>query len=448
MQKWFRAPSPETWAVHLVAVAVLAELGIREAYHRIAGETFKIGVTICVWFVLCVILALTSNGSRTAGFVRRLAMVAGAALCVRLLLGDAFVAWQEGSDPGGRLGLGAVGALGPIIVCGTLVSLHRFRRWCQVFATLVAIFVFSQPLLVLRAPSLTWPPKAAEEGATKSITLFVLLDEWNGSAAGPLLDLLRDRRIPFQFKSIRSVGDRTARVIPAMFTGMDYSQAKACHSTAICSGSHSLDFSKMTASRRDVDVVGFFHPYCAIHGLRYCARLSPPLGLSFDRLRCSLQQRMHVTLGADRGKCAQLYLDAWSQLTDDVERSIWNAPVWTEGGFLLAHIPLPHPPGRSPGGSLQDDYRENLGTAYRWVAGMIDRVKASPQTKLHLVLFSDHPLRRALWCGKGGVYQAHCASGVLPQEAELPLIVAGDDLPDISSIESNEKIFSLASQFQ
>jgi hypothetical protein len=293
----------------------------------------------------------------------------------------------------------------------------------------------------------------AEEGnavpVRPDVTVFLLLDELNAKAADPLIAALSKSGRDVHAKAILPVDDATSRVVPSMFSGEHFADAKPCGIHTVCSGRHVLDFSQVVASRPNVDVVGFYEPYCAIRGLRYCLRLAPDSPI-FDARRwwCAALRRSTWLVSvapAEAGlKCAQLSGAIWSSLASRVEHAIWRAPVWRDGGFLYAHVPLPHPPGESGGGSLAAHYQANLERAAALVTRIGQELARQPERRFRVVVFSDHPLRPHLWCA-GGQYSSNgCPLSSHLADDKVPLIAIGDIPTAFHTIKSNIEIFELA----
>jgi len=445
------------FALHCIFGAAVIELAIRELYHRVAAEGL-VGLGM-VWLLTAsgAVICVRHLPERHKTTAARLAVLV--AFCTAL--------WCLFSD---RLGLGSrrhssqdylVVALTMIVL--TLICLQigsAEARWSRIRRSVVAgcvLFVAAQPILVaLRAPSLSWPPgesSAVQPGAaSRSITVFLLLDELNATSSAPFVALLEGMGLQVRVKSLMPAGDGTAKVIPAMFTGLRFDQPKPCSPTAVCSGGNTLDFARVTASRPDVDVVGFFQPYCSMHGLRYCVRpaMARPSLFSERRWACALWRRTGMPRTLTAADCERDANRVWFELVQDAVDGLLNAPVWTKGGFLFAHLPLPHPPGPTAGAPLQVHYRENIDRALGLVKEIVTRSRKDPRDHLRLVIFSDHPLRASLWCkAYAPEAAARCSAMPVVQDTHVPLIVAGGAaLPAIDSITSNDQVFSLVSRWR
>lgn len=311
----------------------------------------------------------------------------------------------------------------------------------------VLAFVVSQPLLVRAwAPKITWPEAAVDMPAGRDkVVVFLLLDELNAKSAGPVLRAFEHHGLAARMRAVHPIGDATAKVVPAMFAGMPFDDAKPCGMTAICSGKNVLDFGKVLASRPDIDVVGFYHPYCAIQGLRYCATLSPSSpALDPGRWICAAVRRFAPVSARDWvARCSDMGSQVQSRLVADVEAAIAQAPVWRQGGVMFAHVPLPHPPGRTGGASLKTHYEDNVELAAQLVSSMVERARAGGASDINFIVFSDHPLRPAVWCGTATYRNNGCPLDESLVDVDVPLIVVGVAGIDISRLQTNRDVFRL-----
>jgi hypothetical protein len=315
--------------------------------------------------------------------------------------------------------------------------------------------VASQPFVAsVRAPTVLWPERQATSAIAaksdaKAVTVFLLLDELNAKSSAPIVEALSKTGREVRFKELEPIDDATAKVVPAMFSGVPFPNAKPCGLETICSGASVLDFSKIFASRPDVDVVGFYEPYCAIRGLRSCAHLAPASPITDGgRWWCAALRRSAWLLdpvGSEaKSECSRLGNAAWAGMVTGVEQAIAVAPVWKEGGFLFAHVPLPHPPGIEAGEPLDRHYVSNLKRATRLVEWIVSELVRQPDRRFTIVVFSDHPLRPAVWCGF--VQYRHNGCPLTPEliDDKVPLIAVGDVSAEFNKLRDNGEIFRLA----
>lgn len=438
------------WGAGVLAIACV-DLAIQEIYHRISSSS--VGLVVVVFSELFAVAA--------GALVRRFAVGRRADLlqhvidlCALLMAGH-WILWPMLADIWGSAGL----ATRLLSGAGLLLALLVFVRassatWVRIRLALLGscvLFVGSEPLLVaLRAKDLAWPPglqtQDAAAHAGRIATIVLLLDELNARSAGPIVAELKKQGLAVDLKQVPSIGDGTAKVIPAMFTGKLFDEPRPCGLTTICSGNQALDFSRIQASRPDIDVVGFYHPYCAIRGLRTCSRAAADLAI-FDskRWRCGLWRRIGWPRPADPATCRQAAVGVWLTMSERVLRDLRHAPTLTQGGLLFAHLPLPHPPGHSMDGSLAQHYDANLKRAAD-IVGEILRTATAAGLALRVVIFSDHPLRQASWCKRyPGFFTGPCIPSDRLTDDKIPLIVAGATTPDLTAHTSNLNVFSLMS---
>lgn len=342
-----------------------------------------------------------------------------------------------------------------VVVTGVVVWTLRLgsELWQRAQAALCVAYLLlaaSGPLLGNSlAPDVRWP--AVTDGATtlqepaeREAVIFILLDELGAAAAAPILKSMEQASLRVSYKSIETVGDMTAKVVPEMFVGRRFDSAKPCSPTAVCDRGHSIDFARIRAAYDNIDVVGFYHPYCAMQGLRFCRRESPPNDvLKFDRWRCAVGRSLGSLAGKESDQCAALPLARWRALADKITLAIHEAPLWSRGGMLFAHVPLPHPPGVTPHGSLDLHYRENLERANRLVADIATRAHAAFGERFSLVIFSDHPLRYAKACRSTIYARTPCALQAEYKDTQVPLIVGSQRAVNLSDIRDNSQVFSL-----
>jgi hypothetical protein len=354
--------------------------------------------------------------------------------------------------------VGAVLLIGGLALAWVVRAEARWRRVRPALLIAATLFVVSQPLLGhWMSPALEWPAASGaaqkeakltlrdgSDAATRINVVMLLLDELNARDGRALAEVLAAHGMAVSRRSLRPVDDATAKVIPEIWTGMQFSDPKPCSFTAICSDGQALDFARVTASRPDIDVVGFYHPYCAMRGLRWCERVGVPLPLyNPDRWKCSLQSRLGLS---DTQRCTDLQDGPFFELRAATMAAVWRAPFWRAGGMLFAHLPLPHPPGDRPGGTLKQDYQDNLALASEFLGQMVERARAAKLERLRLVVFSDHPLRQTLWCSKPVYRVQGCRPAAELEDTQVPLIVGtlGGKAPGLDAIKSNAQVFDLA----
>lgn len=443
-------------AASIVLTAVAAELLLREQYYRLAVEMPRLLFVFGAWIATMVIGGAVARRAAPgrARAVGRVAVLVALGLWINVV-GHAGGGLVIGGNQAARLLM----ALAPIgVLAGAWYAVRagevRWGRLRRGICGMCLFFVASQPVIsAMSSDELSWPerglaaPRMVHDGDGPIVTIFLLLDELNAKSAGPIAEALASPGVVVRTKALEPVGDATGKVIPSMFTGKRFDDAKPCGIDTVCSGSHVLDFSKVFASRPDVDVVGFYEPYCSIQGLRYCVRSSPD-SPTFDMERwwCALIRRvawLNASAGAQgASRCAELGGSVWDGLVSRVEESLWKAPVWQKGGFLYVHLPLPHPPGHSGDGTLPEHYQDNLLRAARIVERVARQARALGWSRI--AVFSDHPLRGHLWCASSQYRDKGCPLNERLVDDKVPLLMSGDIPSNFDAVENNGEIFMLA----
>lgn len=425
-------------AAGLVLLAAAVELGLREAFYHVSSEVPGL-LLVCLLLLFIALTGLRARGVHQGRGGRAMLVVA---LAAWVWVCD--IRWPGG--PSVTIGL--------LLLCSLGAWCLRDQRWAQVRRSLTAaaiIFILSQPVVAAwRARDVSWPDPApaAEPGtlAPASMKVVLLLDELNAESAGPIAAAMERSGRPVYRRAVAPVGDGTAKVVPSLLSRQVFHEAKPCGWHTVCSGSAVLSLGRVHASRPDIDIVGFYFPYCAVQGLRSCDVLSPAQPhLDLERWRCAAQRRSDWLARRDgiegRLRCATLNGEVWATLAADVEAAIWRAPFWQRGGLLYAHVPLPHPPGEGGAGTLEEHYRMNIHKAAKLVAAITDRL-VRQGLAYQLVVFSDHPLRRAHWC-RSTQYRDACSSAPEHDDESVPLLATGWVSPRFDEVESNMDIFAL-----
>lgn len=456
----------DVMAASLILASGLAELVIREQFHRMSFEMLRIlGVSI-VWFAILLAAGWVGARQRARRYVahgdegQREAAWFGPAL-----VGIAAAAWVHviyGPLLADALGSTLGAEFGPALVLFTLVAALTgagaklpATTWSAVRRGVSAagmIFVLSQPVLAhWRAHDVVWPSRETSESSPKpapEIQVFILLDELNDKAAGPIIAAMSRSGRPVHHRALVPVADGTLKVVPSMFARTPFPDAKPCSLNTVCSDNQALDFSRIRASRPDIDVVGFYLPYCAIQGLRSChvEKLASRI-FSMERWRCALLRRSeavaHRAREAERRHCVEVLGTVWADLATDVERRLWQVPVWHDGGVLFVHMPLPHPPGRDPAQGLAANYVANLERAASLIGRLAGALGREPSRRFSLIVFSDHPLRTSMWCGSAQYKGTGCAAAETLIDDRVPLLVTGDLPTAFGHLSSNQDVFDL-----
>ena len=259
-------------------------------------------------------------------------------------------------------------------------------------------------------------------------TLAILLDETGPEFTAPLLKAAQERQLRWASVVVPAAGADTVNAIPAMLTGQRFDNVAPCGPSWLCSPTRSLDFGQLYAGRPDLDIVGFWHPYCAIRGLRYCRRIAgvfyPPPARS---LLCSppyAPALLNCRPAAGSRDAA----------VDQLLAAAFAAPFWREGGMLYLHLPLPHPSMENRE-SLRGHYLGNLARASQVLGLLLDRMRSRFGDDFSVIVTSDHPLRTEGWCRPGREYHAPgCSRGLPANRKRVPFIVISPQLPERPSM--------------
>lgn len=302
---------------------------------------------------------------------------------------------------------------------------HALRlRLVTAMGVASVLFLLTPPLAVaLMAPALAFPLAPVGAAAAPPV-LVLLLDELGDQAAQPLHDALQQRGLSVVRRAVAPPGENTVNAIPALLTGRDFGAAQACSLSAVCSGAQMLDFARMRSAEPRLDIVGFHHPYCRIGGLRYCHQaLTPGIENPFAWFGCVLVKAV-ARRAIDACDRRLLTVRQVNAARADILDAVGRAPFWREGGVLFVHHPLPHPPARAEGQSLDTAYAANLAEAAQLAASLAQRLEASFGRRYAMVITSDHPLRPAVWCAMAR-YAAHgCAVRPAFADSRVPLLLA------------------------
>ena len=445
-----RAGRIEVLCGQALFLAAVADVGIRELYHRLWVEVRLMVFIFVAWLAWSLImLALNRRAAkdgRPSAALRFGFIVAGAGVIAVLAPNS----WRD-AGPLRWLGLLAI-LLGVTWLAAPVARSalwnESWKRCCVALTAAVSLFVASQTVIGRwSAPHYEWLPGATPASTDQSrvITVILLMDELNASSAPALVKVLGNAGLRTQVQSVVPAGPHTAQAIPGMFTGHTLKDAKACGSTSMCSMDGAIDFSKVTVTRPNVDFVGFFHPYCAIQGLRYCRRSVYAFPLTdWQRWKCLWSRQSKAMDRQELLACERLYIRSWVDLKEDVLKSLWQAPAWTHGGTIYAHLPMPHPPGRTPGAGLAQHYRENLDEVAVVLAEAARKAQQAAPGHVRIVVVSDHPLRQSMWCETIFPYpQEGCMIEPSLEEESVPVIAADSDnhFGSLQDLHTNLQVF-------
>ncbi len=312
------------------------------------------------------------------------------------------------------------------------------------------IFVLFPVILAnLNAKYVYWPTSSTH-GATsqkpmvpKQNTIILLLDEFSASAVAPIVTALELKDLHVNLTKIDPAGKNTLNVIPSIWTRKNFDQSIPCGPTQTCSGTTVLDFAKVSASTDNIDIVGFYHNYCAIQGLRSCTFEPLPAKTAEKDLFCSLPGIKNIEYFA----CVEPDFErlSFAKMRDNINESLFNAPFWKHGGILYAHLLLPHPLMGNPSKKLSEEYSENIVNSAALVKLVAENAKFAFKDDFKIIIFSDHPLRPDMWCAQQGYLKLGCEPDDYQISAQVPLIIATPTAAQLPahSVTNNKFIFDL-----
>lgn len=303
-------------------------------------------------------------------------------------------------------------------------------------------------LAKLLAPTIYWPSPSDQPATQRAPklpaqnTIVLLLDEFSAAAADPVAAQLKDTGLYVTSISIEPAGKNTIDVIPAIWTRGNFDRSTACGASQVCSGRQVLDFSKVHASSENIDIVGFYHRYCSIQGLRSCSFAFGPRKNAITDLACSFPGVNRLTFV---GCFNDPTRDSFISLQKNIIGAALKAPFWQKGGVLFAHLLAPHPLMGTPSKPLQQEYNDNI----RSVAATVKIISLKARSKFgdnfRIIVFSDHPLRNEMWCSNKKYKELGCDLEKSHISSEVPLIIASPSFRNLRhrDINTNKAVFDL-----
>jgi hypothetical protein len=325
----------------------------------------------------------------------------------------------------------------------------RFCRSAGVLGVIFMLFPWGYAATI--AQPVYWPSlsgKSVTEKPTvtlpKQNTIVLLIDELSYGSESSIVEAIQKTGLRIAVKSFEPVGKRTINVIPAYFNRTTFDESSPCGPHQLCSGNQVFDFSKVQATSNDIDVVGFYHRYCEIKGLRSCANNPwPSNSAPFKDILCRLFLQFVKSSGCDVGP--SLIAKA-KKLRDTIWQNSFSAPFWNAGGILYIHAYAPHPlPQVNLGMDLAREYRRNLSDTALIVGQLAQKGLATFGQDFKLIVFTDHPLRSDFWCNveKSRYSGVLCDPNNFAKHSQVPVIVASASQPDPIRIDSIMNIFDL-----
>lgn len=277
------------------------------------------------------------------------------------------------------------------------------------------------------------PPKAV---------VVVILDEMSPELAPLLRPALTAQDHTLHVGKIQKAGKDTIYAIPSMLAPKRHDGVVACGATRLC-GDVFFDMARLQATQPDTDVVGFFHPYCAIQGLRSCW-VPLPTHASSAELFNRMTAHLRLVTGGIFPKLNEPAAK-WTAFSkrDAITQHALNAPFWSAGGGILyVHQYLPHPDGIATGLSLNDEYHVKMRQAVQLVSLIRDKLQRDFGKEYLLIVTSDHPLRTSMWCSKPAYESASCLKENFLDNDNVPFMVLAPKNVVVAIPTTNVGVFS------
>jgi hypothetical protein len=258
------------------------------------------------------------------------------------------------------------------------------------------------------------PPKAV---------VVLVLDEMSTNVAPMLYPVLNASGQQMHLGISKSAGKNTIYAIPSMLTPQRHDDVTACGATRLC-GEVFFDMSQLRAAQPNTDVVGFYHPYCSIKGLRSC-REAVPLPISPGRILGNLLSRVRfAVLSILPMQDDFVAKKTFERIRKSIAHEALNAPFWTRGGGLLyVHQFLPHPDGVGAELSLRAEYQEKIEDTVEFVNAINTKLKDNFGTQYALIVTTDHALRTNMWCNTVAFRKSGCLGDNPMDTDSIPFIV-------------------------
>jgi hypothetical protein len=279
------------------------------------------------------------------------------------------------------------------------------------------------------------PPKAV---------VVLILDEMSPELAPLLRAVLTTDDHILHVGQVKRAGKNTINAIPSMLTPQLHDNVAVCSATSLC-GSVFFDMARLRTSVPGTDVVGFYHPYCAILGLRSCWIPMPPPA-NFAGYFNEVTAKFHLATGGVFPKLKQP-VAAWTEEStrDAIAQHALNAPFWTEGGgFLYVHQSLPHPKTVTTELGLRDEYNTNMREASEFVNLIKNKLQRRFGKEYLLIVTSDHPLRTSMWCRKPAYKSTSCVKENFVETSNVPFVVSAPQNVPVNIPMTNVGLFSPA----
>jgi hypothetical protein len=333
------------------------------------------------------------------------------------------------------------------------LSNETWQRLCRALLTIGLIFMFFPwSYSNLYARTIYWPSSSSTQVTTQPAnslppqkTLVLLLDELSFGREAPIVEALTSAGLKTEIKAFKPAGGSTLSAIPAIFLRASFDQSAPCGISQLCSSTKVLDFNKIQTTSGSIDVIGFYHRYCDIRGLRHCANNPYPAILTpFLDISCRVPILQKIL--SKQCKATGYAVMKVRKLEEKIWTDALNAPFWNEGGLLYVHANAPHPmPSANPTEDLTLEYKQNIATTADHVKRLAELGIQKHGKDFKLIIYSDHPLRPVFWCKEASPSYsgALCDSTSFVNHNQIPLIVASVNQPRPIAITSILNVFDI-----
>ena len=280
------------------------------------------------------------------------------------------------------------------------------------------------------------PPKAV---------VVIVADETSPEYANYFIRALNIDHHILNTTNVKKAGKNTINAIPSMLTNNRHDEIDVCGVSKLC-GSNIIDFSKLSATSAKTHVIGLYHPYCNIKGLKSCWHpkfdLDSPEHPTYHE---SFASKLPIIKSLSYFKNEINMNDLHKEyIINKYRRHLLESPFWSDAGLLYFHQPLPHPLGiiSKPATNLHNEYINNINLAVDNVKLIQSKLIANFGNDYAIIITSDHPLRTSFWCQESGYKLVNC-NNENPAEGDLvPFIVLAPKSTTVHMPTTNVGVFA------
>ena len=338
---------------------------------------------------------------------------------------------------------------GAVGFCGDLF----WRKTGIASLVFLIAWAVSTPVISLFQTDTTITPTLSVERILKhppKAVVVIILDELSPEMAPIFMPGLDNAKHLIHVGTTLKAGKNTINAIPSMLKDKRHDDVVVCGYTMLC-GENPFDMSQLKVNNTSTDIVGFYHPYCAIQGLRSCWKAdnnpkkypTPSITLNYLRLLISSLPIINTFFKINPNEESHNTNNSeYIYIRNSVTQHALTAPIWTEGGLLYIHQFLPHPVGNGTKRRLKEEYEGNLHKAAEFVSTLKHRLQNHFGADYALIITTDHPLRTKKWCSDSIFAEADCERENHAETGTIPFIVSAPKLLQVKIPSSNVGVFS------